>query len=244
MAARPAPATVAPPIAIAAAAATRRRGEGRRASSLTASAAKYDRPAMSGPESSPRPGPAADAGRIGWLSELQALDVAVYTAIAAVPTPTLDRAATALSRAADGSKLWIGVAGLLAATGARGRRSAIDGLASIALTSAVVNLTLKPLRRRRRPDRVLHRVPLARQVNMPHTTSFPSGHAASAFAFASGVSHALPAAGVPLQAAAALVAYSRVHTGVHYPIDVIAGALIGTALAPLTTAALDRRRSR
>ena len=44
-----------------------------------------------------------------------------------------------------------------------------------------------------------------------------------------------PAAAVPLRALAALVAYSRVHTGVHYPGDVLAGALIGTALAQLTT---------
>ena len=43
------------------------------------------------------------------------------------------------------------------------------------------------------------------------------------------------AAAVPLRALAALVAYSRVHTGVHYPGDVLAGALIGTTLAQLTT---------
>ena len=136
------------------------------------------------------------------------------------------------------------MAGLLAATGARGRRSAADGLASIAVTSGVVNLMLKPLRRRRRPDRVAHAVPLARHVEMPRSTSFPSGHAASAFAFAAGVSRELPAAGLPLHAAAMLVAYSRVHTGVHYPIDVVAGALVGGALAPLATAALDRALAR
>lgn len=205
---------------------------------------------MPGPEPSLRPEPepetpstsTADAGAQGWLRELRALDVAVYAAISASPTPTLDRGFAALSRAADQSKLWLGVAGLLSTTGARGRRSAVSGLASIAVTSAVVNLVLKPSRRRRRPDRAAHDVPIARHVDMPRSTSFPSGHAASAFAFASGVAHELPAAGVPLQAAAALVAYSRVHAGVHYPIDVIAGAVLGGALAPLTTAALDRRR--
>ena len=184
-----------------------------------------------------------DAGAPDVRSELRALDVAVYAAISATPTPTLDRFAAALSDAANGSKLWICVAGLLAATGPRGRRSAVDGLASIAVTSGVVNLVLKPWWRRRRPDRAAHQVPIARQVDMPRSTSFPSGHAASAFAFASGVAHELPAAAVPLQAAAALVAYSRVHTGVHYPIDVIAGAVVGGALAPLTTAAIDRRQA-
>jgi undecaprenyl-diphosphatase len=51
----------------------------------------------------------------------------------------------------------------------------------------------------------------------------------------------LPPAAIPLRGLAALVAYSRVHTGVHYPGDVVAGALIGTVLAQLTAHALDRR---
>jgi undecaprenyl-diphosphatase len=76
---------------------------------------------------------------------------------------------------------------------------------------------------------------------MPSSTSFPSGHAAAAFAFATGVGHVLPAAAIPLRGLAALVGYSRVHTGVHYPGDVVAGALMGTALAQFTTHALDRR---
>jgi undecaprenyl-diphosphatase len=118
------------------------------------------------------------------VRESEALDLAVYAAISATPPPRLDRFNAALSRAADGSKLWIAVAGLLAATGDRGRRAAVDGLASIAVTSGTVNLVLKSQWRRRRPDRVAQRVPVARQVDMPRSTSFPSGHAASAFALA------------------------------------------------------------
>jgi membrane-associated phospholipid phosphatase len=185
------------------------------------------------------------AARPSWLRELEAVDVAVYAAIAASPTPTLDRGLGALSRAADQSKLWLGAAGVLAATdGAVGRRAAVDGLLSVTVTSGVVNLILKPLGARRRPDRDAHRVPIARHIDMPRSTSFPSGHSASAFAFASGVSHESPVAGALLHGAAALVAYSRVHTGVHYPLDAIAGSVLGGAIAPLTTAALDRRRAR
>jgi undecaprenyl-diphosphatase len=77
---------------------------------------------------------------------------------------------------------------------------------------------------------------------MPRSTSFPSGHAASAFAFATGVAADLPAAGIPLSAAAAVVAYSRVHTGVHYPADVIAGSVAGGSIAPLSVALIRRRR--
>jgi undecaprenyl-diphosphatase len=75
---------------------------------------------------------------------------------------------------------------------------------------------------------------------MPRSRSFPSGHTAAAFAFAAGVDHELPAAGAPLYGLAALVGYSRIHTGVHYPLDVASGALCGMALAALTSASADR----
>ncbi len=65
---------------------------------------------------------------------------------------------------------------------------------------------------------------------MPTSTSFPSGHSAAAVAFASAAGRSLPRAGPPLRVLAAAVAYSRVHTGVHFPGDVIAGSIIGTAI--------------
>lgn len=179
-----------------------------------------------------------------WQDELVRLDTAVYSAIASTPTPLLDRVLRGVSRAANYSKLWLASSALLAAGGPRGRDAAVDGLASVALTSAVVNGALKPLARRRRPDRDTFNVPAGRQVTMPLSRSFPSGHAASAFAFAAGVAADAPQAGLALNAAAAVVAYSRVHTGVHYPGDVIAGSLTGAALAPIAVSALRRLRAR
>jgi membrane-associated phospholipid phosphatase len=183
-----------------------------------------------------------DERGLSWREQLQALDAAIYAAVAATPAPTFDRALGSLSQAANHSKLWIGAAAVLAATGGpRGRHAAASGLASLGVTSAIVNIGLKPLGRRGRPDRAGAAVPVTRHVLMPRSTSFPSGHSASAFAFASGVGAALPLAGVPLRALATLVAYSRVHTGVHYPGDVVAGSVIGGALAPIVVAALTRR---
>jgi undecaprenyl-diphosphatase len=180
-----------------------------------------------------------------WLDDAQRVDVALYAAIAQTPTPALDRAMMRLSEAADYSRLSLASAAVLAAAGGRrGRRAATSGLASVAVTATVVNLGFKPFGRRRRPDRVTAQVPVTRHVRMPGSTSFPSGHSAAAFAFATGVAHVLPTAAIPLRALAALVAYSRVHTGVHYPGDVVAGALVGTVLAELTTHALDRRMGR
>jgi membrane-associated phospholipid phosphatase len=176
-----------------------------------------------------------------WLSDARKVDQAVYSAIARTPTPMLDRGMSSLSHAANYSRLWVASAAALALVGGpEGRRAATEGLASIAATSAVVNLVVKRVGRRKRPDRAGEGVPLARHVRMPTSLSFPSGHSAAAFAFATGVGHRLPLAAVPLHAAAGVVAYSRVHTGVHHPSDVVVGSVLGTVLAQLTTRALDR----
>jgi undecaprenyl-diphosphatase len=186
-----------------------------------------------------------EAGPPGLREQLDGLDRAVFRAIAATPTPSLDRAFGALSQAANHSKLWMATAALLAASGASGRRAATDGLVAVAATSAVINLGLKPLGGRRRPNRAGDRVPATRQVEMPESTSFPSGHAGSAFAFASAVAKSWTPAAGPLQALATLVAYSRVHTGVHYPGDVIVGSTVGSVVGPLAAYGLQRwRRSR
>jgi membrane-associated phospholipid phosphatase len=175
-----------------------------------------------------------------WLLDAERIDRAVYAAIASTETPALDRAMSRLARAADYSRLSLAAAAVLAvAGGPPGRRAAGLGLASVAVTSAVVNLAIKPVSRRRRPDPDSEDVPEARRVPLPHSRSFPSGHAAAAFAFATGAGRVLPREAAALRALAALVAYSRVHTGVHYPGDVVAGSLLGGALAQLTTHALD-----
>ena len=136
-----------------------------------------------------------------------------------------------LSAAANWSGLWLAIGGAMAVAGGRaGRRAAGAGLVALAVDSAVVNIGLKVVARRRRPDRDLASVPRVRRVPMPASASFPSGHTASGFAFANAVAHTLPAAAAPLGLLACAVGYSRIHTGVHYPGDVVIGAVIGTAV--------------
>jgi membrane-associated phospholipid phosphatase len=164
------------------------------------------------------------------VGESAAVDVAVYDAVASSRTPTLDRTMSATSDAANHSVVWFAIAGALAITGGRrGRSAARDGVAAIAMASATVNLGLKRVAVRTRPLRDEVAFAQDRWVRMPSSNSFPSGHTASAFAFATAVGQRIPSLWLPLRGLALLVGYSRIHTGVHYPGDVVAGAIVGSA---------------
>jgi len=164
------------------------------------------------------------------VGEVAAVDVAVYDAVASTTTPTLDLTMSVSSEAANRSVVWLAIAGALALTGGRrGRLAARDGLMAIGLSSATVNLGLKQIASRDRPLRDEVALAQERWVRMPSSDSFPSGHTASAFAFATAVGQRIPALWLPLHGLALLVGYSRVHTGVHYAGDVVAGATVGSA---------------
>lgn len=174
-----------------------------------------------------------------------AIDEAIYAAVAGTETPGLDRTIARLSDAANFSMLWLAAGGLLAvAGGPKGRRGAVEGLAAIGVASFVANQGLKRVARRSRPERADHAVAsgATRHVRMPSSTSFPSGHSASAFAFATAVTGRIAWLSAPLHLLAAAVAYSRVHTGVHYPGDVVAGSLTGVVCGHLVTRISHRVR--
>ena len=81
-------------------------------------------------------------------------------------------------------------------------------------------------------------------VGVPSSGSFPSGHSASSFACAALLAWLTPLPKVPLFALAALIAFSRVYNGVHYPLDVLGGAALGLLVATaLRLLAGARRRS-
>jgi membrane-associated phospholipid phosphatase len=175
------------------------------------------------------------------MHELGALDRAAYEAVARTPTPSLDLPVRRLSHAANGSRLWLAIAAAMAIFGGkRGRSAALEGVVAIGITSASVNLLVKSVATRPRPDRTHPGRFVAREIEMPASSSFPSGHAASAFAFSYAVGRHLPMLAIPIRLLAGAVAYSRVHLGVHYPADVAVGSILGSGIAAMVASAIDR----
>ncbi|MFF0019361.1 phosphatase PAP2 family protein [Streptomyces sp. NPDC004082] len=162
---------------------------------------------------------------------LLAADCRLFEAVAARHWPGGDRVLPRLTRSANHGVLWFATAAALAASRSpRARRAAARGLASLTLASATINTLGKRSVRRARP--ALDPVPLVRQLKrQPITTSFPSGHSASAAAFATGVAMESGGLGAAVAPVAAAVAFSRVYTGVHFPSDVLVGAALGAGAA-------------
>lgn len=164
-----------------------------------------------------------------WLHQR---DLTVFRSVADRNWPGAEPLLPALSRSANHGLLWFGAAAGMAVLGssARSRRAALRGIASLAVASAAINTVGKGAVRRERP--ILDVVPVMRRLKrQPFTTSFPSGHAASAAAFATGVALESKGWGAVIAPVAAAVAASRVYTGVHYPSDVLAGAVLGAGAA-------------
>lgn len=142
--------------------------------------------------------------------------------------PAVDGFWRLLSGAADHGKLWFAAAAVLVALGKP--RAAFRGLASLGLASLIANVVGKRIVGGDRP--ALTSIPVARRLDRsPTSPSFPSGHTASAVAFAAGAALESPAAGAALAPLAAGVGYSRLHTGAHWFSDVVGGAAIGVGAA-------------
>jgi diacylglycerol kinase family enzyme/membrane-associated phospholipid phosphatase len=164
---------------------------------------------------------------------LAGLDLKLVRAVSAFPGGGHDDFFRRLSAAANKGKLWFAFAALMALVPGKTRRAAVHGLIAQGVASAVTNLGFKTLLPRARP--LPEHLPVFRFVHpQPTSSSMPSGHSASAVAFALGAGLVRPAVGAALAPIAAGVAYSRVHTGAHWPSDVVFGSAIGAGAALAT----------
>ena len=138
-------------------------------------------------------------------------------------SPAAERAVLLYTRLGENGGLWLAIAALGALLHP-GRGRAYRRAFLIVLATLVANITIKRLIRRARP--LLEDLPPL--VPTFSRLSYPSAHSSTSFAGAAALSEALPSP--PLHAAAAVMALSRVYVGVHYPSDVLAGAVLGAAL--------------
>lgn len=167
------------------------------------------------------------------IKKVARLDRAIVGVVSRWPEGRHDAFWKNLSAAATKGKLWFAVAGVCAAIPGKPRNAAIHGLLALGVASAVTNLGFKALLPRTRP--LPEHLPVFRFVNpQPTSSSMPSGHSASAVAFTLGVTLVDPRLGAVLAPVAAGVAYSRVHTGAHWPSDVVLGSALGAGAAILT----------
>jgi undecaprenyl-diphosphatase len=152
----------------------------------------------------------------------------------------LDPIAQGLTYAGSFGAVWLAIAVALAL--AWRRPEVFVWTLAAYLATELTTDALKAATSRPRPD-------VDTLVSRPHSSSFPSGHAATSFACATVLASFVPSWRVPLYVLAALIAWSRTYVGVHYPLDVLAGAAWGVLVGWLVLRALRRlaaarRRSR
>jgi len=168
------------------------------------------------------------------LDSVLTSDAALRAWLVTHHTPWLDTVLWTLSAAGVGGAIWIAMAAVMASWVPRLRAPAWQVVLAVVLAQGVVDWGIKPLIARPRP---FVSDASSRVVGyQPPTYSFPSGHAASSFAAATVLAFALSRRrAATAWILAATVAFSRIYIGVHYPLDVVVGALIGMLLGVLVT---------
>lgn len=151
----------------------------------------------------------------------------ILNAIHSISSPAMDSVMLAATYAATYATLWFVLAAVLMCF-ERQRKVGVAIIVSVMVAYIVCDLVLKPLVGRERPCDLADFEML---VPVPGTYSFPSGHTMSSFAAATAIFIFHRRAGIVAYVFAAMVGLSRMYLFVHWPTDVVAGAVIGIIVA-------------
>lgn len=173
-----------------------------------------------------------------WLLELDGR--LLLWLMDAFSNPVLDKIMTFISKLGNKGSLWIAIGVLFLLLGFRKRTWLRRGwmvLLSLAGNLLLCNMILKPLVDRTRPYYVLGYEPLIPPVG---DASFPSGHTSASFAAATAIYAINKKWGMAAYLFAALMGFSRLYLGVHFPTDVLAGAVVGTLAAKIVLKGIEK----
>jgi len=148
----------------------------------------------------------------------------------------LDPIMVAASRIGDKGIFWILLCVVLLLFG-RTRKGGIYQGASLAAEYIICDLVIKKLVMRPRPYLDIENLSIL--VRLERSSGFPSGHTASSLACAFALTYVFGAKGAWAYIPAVLIALSRLYVGVHYPSDVLCGAVLGTVVALVICKLID-----
>ncbi len=162
------------------------------------------------------------------LEAIGRLDFAAFQWLRTHHWPPLDVIMAGLSDVARGGAIWIALAVLIALLDRSRWPGVVQVVLAVALAFLITDHVAKPFFNRSRP---FESYANSRVYGYkPTTASFPSGHAASALAGVCALARLAPEARSIFWSFALLVVFSRVYLGVHYPADVLGGALLGLGI--------------
>lgn len=152
--------------------------------------------------------------------------------------PALDGVMRFITHLGDTGAIWIALTLILLFI-PRTRRAGAVCAAALIVNLLITNVALKNIIQRIRPYDVMDSLKIL--VEAEHDFSFPSGHTACSFAGAWAIRRTLPKKyHIPAIILAVLISLSRLYVGVHYPTDVIGGAIVGTIAAEISYRGLKK----